>query len=78
MIDGQCKEYASLIKKEDEAYIAGKWGINGEYKVPFAFATNGRPYLKQLETKSGIWFIDFTKPTEAPKALQGWMSPILI
>ena len=51
----------------------GQWG---KYKVPFAFATNGRPYLKQLETKSGIWFIDFRKPTEAPRALQGWMSPI--
>ncbi|MBQ5383280.1 MAG: hypothetical protein IIU46_02380, partial [Treponema sp.] len=40
-----------------------------------AFATNGRPYLKQLETKSGIWFIDFRNPTKAPRALQGWMSP---
>ncbi|HBG65382.1 MAG TPA: type I restriction-modification system endonuclease, partial [Treponema sp.] len=76
VIDGQCKEYASLIKKEDEAYTAGNWGANGEYKVPFAFATNGRPYLKQLETKSGIWFIDFRDPTQAPRALQGWMSPL--
>ncbi len=76
VIDGQCKEYASLVKKEDEAYIAGKWGISKEYKVPFAFATNGRPYLKQLETKSGIWFIDFRNSTQAPRALQGWMSPL--
>ena len=76
VIDGQCKEYASLIKKSDEPYTAGSWGINKEYKVPFAFATNGRSYLKQLETKSGIWFIDFRNPTKAPRALQGWMSPI--
>ena len=76
VIDGQCKEYASLVKKDDERYVKGHWGINSEYKVPFAFATNGRPYLKQLETKSGIWFIDFRNPTQAPKALQGWMSPI--
>lgn len=76
VIDGQCKEYASLIKDADSAYVQGTWGINREYKVPFAFATNGRPYLEQLKTKSGIWFIDFRKPTEAPRALQGWMSPI--
>ena len=73
VIDGQCKEYAELIKDSDADYVQGQWG---KYKVPFAFATNGRPYLKQLETKSGIWFIDFRKPTEAPRALQGWMSPI--
>ena len=76
VIDGQCKEYASLIKDSDKEYVQGSWGINREYKVPFAFATNGRPYLKQLETKSGIWFIDFRNPTKAPRALQGWMSPI--
>ncbi|MBP5174392.1 MAG: hypothetical protein ILP07_00575, partial [Treponema sp.] len=62
VIDGQCKEYASLIKDSDKDYVQGAWGVNNEYKVPFAFATNGRPYLKQLETKSGIWFINFTKP----------------
>ncbi len=73
VIDGQCKEYAELIKDSDADYVQGQWG---KYKVPFAFATNGRPYLKQLETKSGIWFIDFRRPTEAPRALQGWMSPI--
>lgn len=73
VIDGQCKEYAELIKDSDKDYVQGQWG---KYKVPFAFATNGRPYLKQLETKSGIWFIDFRKPTQAPYALQGWMSPI--
>ncbi|MBR4824153.1 MAG: type I restriction-modification system endonuclease [Spirochaetaceae bacterium] len=76
VIDGQCKEYASLIKNADGQYISGSWGINKEYKVPLAFATNGRPYLKQLETKSGIWFIDFRNPIQAPRALQGWMSPI--
>lgn len=38
------------------------------------FATNGRPYLKQLETKSGIWFLD-VRNGAAPKALPGWKSP---
>jgi len=39
------------------------------------FATNGRPYLEQYKTKSGIWFLDLRDPSNAPKALHGWMSP---
>ena len=50
----------------------GKWQ---SYKVPFVFATNGRPYLKQIETESGIWFQDLRKETNIPLALQGWYSP---
>lgn len=72
VIDFQCKDYAKEIKEADNEYIIGSWG---EYKVPFLFATNGRKYLKQLETKSGIWFLDARKSSNIPKALQGWMSP---
>ncbi|MEG0107833.1 MAG: type I restriction-modification system endonuclease [Lachnospiraceae bacterium] len=72
VIDGQCKEYASLIKKEDqENYCITKFG---KYHVPFLYATNGRPYLKQIETKSGIWELD-VRNGAAPKALPGWKSP---
>lgn len=73
VIDDQCRDYSRLIRKEDEKYRIGQWG---EYKVPFTFATNGRPYLKQYETKSGIWFRDLRDPSNAPQALRGWMSPI--
>ena len=52
VIDHQCKEYAKGIKAEHKDYVIGQWGA---YKVPFVFATNGRKYLKQIETKSGIW-----------------------
>ncbi len=72
VIDYQCKDYAKKIKKEHSTYLVGKWG---DYKVPFLFATNGRKYLKQLETKSGIWFLDARKSTNIPKAQQGWVSP---
>lgn len=72
VIDYQCKEYASNIKSEDSKYIIGKWG---EYSVPFLFATNGRKYLKQLDTKSGIWFLDVRNPANISKAQQGWPSP---
>jgi hypothetical protein len=33
-------------------------GRGGDHKVPFVFAANGRSYLKQIETESGIWFRD--------------------
>ncbi len=72
VIDYQCKDYSRTIRNEDKHYQMGEWG---EYKVPFTFATNGRPYLEQLDTKSGIWFLDLRKPDNAPKALSGWMSP---
>ena len=72
VLDYQGKDYPKNIRKEDEIYQIGTWGA---YKVPFTFATNGRPYLKQYEMKSGIWFLDLRVPYNAPKALHGWMSP---
>lgn len=72
VIDYQCKDYAQLIKSEHNEYVINQWG---SYKVPFVFATNGRKYLKQIETKSGIWFLDLRNNSNAPKALQGWISP---
>ncbi|MBC5771381.1 type I restriction-modification system endonuclease [Dysosmobacter segnis] len=72
VIDHQCKEYAKGIKAEHKDYVIGQWGA---YKVPFVFATNGRKYLKQIETKSGIWCLDLRSGANAPKALQGWISP---
>ena len=72
VIDYQCKEYAQNIRPEDEKYVIAAWG---KYKTPFVFATNGRPYLAQLETKSGIWFLDLRESANMPKALRGWISP---
>lgn len=72
VIDYQCKDYPRNIRSEEAAYQIGTWG---EYKVPFTFATNGRPYLEQYQTKSGIWFLDLREPSNVPKALHGWMSP---
>lgn len=72
VIDYQCKDYSRNIRSADKAYQIGTWG---SYGVPFTFATNGRPYLEQYDTKSGIWFLDLRQPDNAPKALRGWMSP---
>lgn len=72
VIDYQCKDYSRNVRAEDEKYQIGMWR---NYKVPFVFATNGRPYLEQYDTKSGVWFLDLRKSDNAPKALKGWMSP---
>ncbi|MCF0260787.1 MAG: DEAD/DEAH box helicase family protein, partial [Erysipelotrichaceae bacterium] len=72
VLDGQCKDYARGIKKEDDKYLINTWG---DYKVPFVFAANGRPYLKQFELDSGIWFQDLRNTKIAPRALQGFCSP---
>ena len=72
VIDYQGKDYPRNIRVDDAQYQVGSWG---SYKVPFTFATNGRPYLEQYRTKSGIWFLDLRKPSNVPKALRGWMSP---
>jgi len=54
----------------------GPWPhSNGEYHIPFLYSTNGREYLKQLETKSGIWFHDIRHRTNHPGANDGWHSP---
>ena len=45
------------------------------FRVPFLFSTNGRPYLKQLETQSGIWHRDARDPTNRSRALADWPTP---
>lgn len=68
----QSKVYAELAEESDQATLLGRWG---KYKVPFLFSTNGRPYLKQIETKSGIWFVDIRDSRNHSRSLKGWYSP---
>lgn len=72
VVDYQGKDYPRNIREEDAKYQIGTWG---EFKVPFTFSTNGRPYLEQFKTKSGIWFLDLRDPSNVPVALHGWISP---
>lgn len=72
VVDYQGKDYPRNIRKEDAEYQIGTWG---EFKVPFTFVTNGRPYLEQFKTKSGIWLLDLREPSNVPVALHGWISP---
>lgn len=71
-LDSQTKEYAkNVLQVDDEELITS----NSDYKVPFLYATNGRPYLKQLQDESGIWFWDSRKPLLHARPLEGWHSP---
>jgi type I restriction enzyme R subunit len=70
----QAERYArDIALAEGEAEPSG--GPWDAYRVPFVFATNGRPYLKQIETESGIWFRDTRKATNHRRALTDWPSP---
>ncbi len=69
----QAERYAkTIIVGSDIESAGGPWD---EYKVPFVFATNGRPYLRQIETESGIWFRDVRKSTNHRRALTDWPTP---
>ncbi|MCX6033196.1 MAG: type I restriction-modification system endonuclease [Chloroflexi bacterium] len=50
----------------------GPWD---KHRVPFVFSANGRPYLRQLATYSGIWFCDVRRPENLAHALDGWYTP---
>lgn len=74
---GQAKRYATGIDlTPDELPQGGPWQ-NGDdrFRVPFLFVTNGRPYVKQLATKSGIWFWDARPNAGEARALPEWFSP---
>ena len=69
----QAKRYAvDLLPVGEERFVGGPWG---HYKVPFLFASNSRPHLKQLEDKSGVWFLDGRRPVNHPKPLHAWYTP---
>ncbi len=68
----QAKRYSRDYRTLCDETLAGPWG---EYRVPFCFATNGRPFLRQIQTKSGVWFVDARKPTNLARPLESWYSP---
>ncbi|GAB3552256.1 type I restriction-modification system endonuclease [Spirosoma fluminis] len=68
----QSKIYAEQIQPVGGTTLLGQWG---SYHAPFLFSTNGRPYLEQIKTKSGIWFLDARKATNNARPLRGWYTP---
>lgn len=73
----QSARYARGFRPIEGLDLAGPFAdSDGEpLRVPFLFATNGRPYLRQIAERSGIWFRDARKPTNLPAVLPGWYTP---
>jgi type I restriction enzyme R subunit len=74
----QAKRYAGDIRLAAGEMVLDapfRHGLDKPFRVPFVFASNGRPFVKQLTTKSGIWAWDARVATNAPSALPEWFSP---
>jgi len=69
----QAKRYSRDFNTKDSCELpGGPWDNN---QIPFVFSTNGRPFLRQLETQSGIWFCDVRRPQNLRRPLESWYTP---
>ncbi|TYC67334.1 type I restriction-modification system endonuclease [Stappia sp. BW2] len=74
----QTERYAKGILLELENLVEGgpwKHGLSDAFRVPFIFATNGRPFIRQFKVKSGIWYLDTRRQSNQPHPLRQWFSP---
>lgn len=74
----QAERYArTIVLTPEEAHPHGPWkhGLDDPFRVPFVFATNGRPHVRQWLTKSGIWYRDVRRETNHAIAMPSWFSP---
>lgn len=73
----QAKRYSRTFTPSQETVMHEEnWGEDGAvYRIPFAFSANGRPFLRQLSTKSGIWFCDLRRADNHGHVLDGWYTP---
>lgn len=71
VLEHQAMRYARDLHPD----LVGRHGPWGEHRVPFTFATNGRPTLMQVKTKSGVWFRDLRLDTNPARPQVGWWTP---
>ncbi|MBL8323697.1 MAG: type I restriction-modification system endonuclease [Rubrivivax sp.] len=72
----QAKRYSRDFSADAHVELhASNFGPGGAHRVPFAFSSNGRPFLRQLATKSGVWFCDLRRPENLGQPLDGWYTP---
>ena len=74
----QAERYARTIAMpEENRHPDGPWkhGLDEPFRVPFVLATNGRSFVRQWPTKSGIWFCDLRRAIDHPRPLTAWFSP---
>jgi type I restriction enzyme R subunit len=72
---GQAERYATYFDVRPAPEMESPGGEWGSFRLPFAFATNGNPFHRQLIDLSGTWFRDLRRETNHPRALTGWYSP---
>lgn len=81
---GQAERYARALHADDGHAAAwtvegrsDPWpdGQGGAFRVPFVYASNGRPLVKQSPELSGTWFRDARHPSHVARALQGFHTP---
>ena len=71
----QAERYCRDFQPSEESELKAQgWGSAGEFRIPFAFSSNGRPFLNQLRTKSGIWFRDLRRSDNLAGPLERWYS----
>lgn len=71
----QAKRFSRGFNLNNDGAQLSSRGPWGEYNVPFLFATNGRPFLRQIAEKSGIWFLDARRNLNHPRPLEAWYTP---
>lgn len=74
------RDYRLSADQQAAWQLAGRnrpWddGQGDNFQVPFAFACNGRPYIKQLEEQSGTWFRDLRSPANIRRPLASFLTP---
>lgn len=58
----QAKRYSRIFTPSTETTLSAEnWGRDAAFRIPFAFSSYGRPFLRQIATKSGIWFCDLRR-----------------
>nr|WP_287411912.1 type I restriction-modification system endonuclease [Pseudodesulfovibrio sp.] len=70
----QAQRYSKgyVIQSDEKLPEGSPWD---DHVIPFLLSSNGRPFLKQLRTKSGVWFRDVRVPTEIARPLTTWPTP---
>lgn len=69
----QAERYSvGIAASDDFSFAGGPWDT---HNAPFVFSANGRSYLKQVETESGIWFRDTRRSANHRRALVRWPTP---
>ncbi len=74
----QAERYALAFTVETDMTppTGGPWvDAKRTWRVPFCFATNGRPFVRQIQQKSGIWWRDCRHAANQARPLESWYTP---